>query len=172
MSLGVQAETNIEVYKFYGGVTPGVTFLALVLQAFLNKYGSWSAYLELPLLVTVYFALSRRNPSTGLLLGAVIGLLQDSISRVPLGVFGIAKTCVGFVASSIGGRIDTEHPFARAILVFMFFHLQQVILTIIDRGLLNHPQRFFTLRLLAGSGICVVGGFLLFPMLDRLRRPE
>lgn len=172
VSLHAQADANVEVYKFYGGVIPGVTFLALVLQAFLNKYGSWSAFLELPLLVTVYFALSRRNPATGLLLGTVIGLLQDSISHVPLGVFGIAKTCVGYLASSIGGRIDTEHPLARAILVFIFFHVQQVVLTVIERGLLNHSERYFSLKLLAGSAICVVGGLLLFPMLDRLRRPE
>jgi len=68
------------------------------------------ATVDLPLLLTVYFGLSRRNPSTGLLLGMVIGLLQDSLSKTPLGLFGIAKTLIGFVASSIGGKLDTEHP--------------------------------------------------------------
>ena len=69
MSSRAQAEQHIEVHKFYGGAVVAVAFLALVLQAFLNKYGSWAGLLELPLLVTIYFSLSRRNPATGLLLG-------------------------------------------------------------------------------------------------------
>ena len=60
--------------------------------------------------MTIYFALSRRNPSSGLLLGMVIGLLQDSLSRTPIGLYGIAKTLVGYLSSSIGARIDVEHP--------------------------------------------------------------
>jgi len=78
---------------------------------------------DLPLLVTIYFGLSRRNPSTGLLLGMVIGLLQDSLSgpTVPgWGLYGIAKTIIGYLASSIGARLDTEHPAARFALTFAF----------------------------------------------------
>ena len=74
--------------------------------------------------MTIYFALSRRNPSGGLLLGMVIGLAQDSLSHTPIGLYGIAKTLVGFVASSLGSRIDVEHPAqplpADAFLLFTF----------------------------------------------------
>jgi rod shape-determining protein MreD len=171
MSVRAHAEPNIEVHKFYGGAISGVAFLALVVQAFLNKYGTWAAFLELPLLVTIYFGLSRRNPSTGLLLGTTIGILQDCISSVPLGVYGIAKTLVGYLASSIGARIDTEHPFARAALVFAFFHVQQAVLTVIERSLLGHRADFFSARLLTASAVNVAAALLLFPLLDRLRRP-
>src|ERR1700752_1773463 len=61
----------IEVHKYYGGVVPVAVLLALVLQAFLPVYIRSASYLELPLLVTLYFALSKRNPSSGLLLGMV-----------------------------------------------------------------------------------------------------
>ena len=82
-------------------------------------------FLDLPLLITIYFGLSRRNPSTGLLLGTTIGLLQDSLSgpTVPLGLYGIAMTVVGYLASSIGARLDTEHPVARFALMAGFFVL-------------------------------------------------
>ena len=92
-------ETHIEVHKFRSGAIVAATFLALLLQAFVPAYIPKFAVLDLPLLVTIYFGLSRRNPSTGLLLGMVIGLVQDSLSgpTVPLGLYGIAKTIIGYL---------------------------------------------------------------------------
>src|SRR5229473_3876009 len=106
-------ESHIEVHKFFPGAVAGIALLSLVLQRILPVYFPRADILDLPLLATIYFGLSRRNPSTGLLLGTVIGLLQDSLSKSPLGLYGIAKTIIGYVASSIGGRLDTEHPVAR-----------------------------------------------------------
>ena len=68
----------------------------------------------LPLLVTIYFGVSRRNPVTGMFLGGAIGILQDALSHDnPIGLFGIAKTIVGYLASTVGARIDTQHPVSR-----------------------------------------------------------
>src|SRR3972149_5515935 len=110
MEIRTQADRPIEVHKFYGGAILGAAALALLLQTFLPRKLPGADLLDLPLLVTLYFGLSRRNPSTGLLLGMVIGLLQDSLSHVPIGQFGIAKTLVGFAASSIGSRIYRRAP--------------------------------------------------------------
>lgn len=172
MSARAQAEPNIEVHKFYGGAITAVAFLALVLQAFLNKYGAWAALLELPLLVTIYFGLSRRNPATGLLLGMVIGILQDAVSLTPLGLYGIAKTIVGFLASSLGSRLDTEHPLSRAALVFFFFYVQQASLAITEKFLLNQPTSFFHSTLVLSAVVNAVIAPFVFPLLDRLRRPS
>ena len=165
-------EPHIEVHKYYAGVVPVAVVLSLVLQAFFPVYIRSANYLELPLLVTLYFALSKRNPSSGLLLGMVVGLLQDSLSgpTVPLGLYGIAKTIVGYAASSIGGRIDTEHPVSRFGLIFVFFHFHQVILVITQRVLLNHSARFFSWQQLVDSLVTAAFGVLLFALLDRLRR--
>src|SRR5881398_677800 len=86
-------ESHIEVYKFRTGAIPIATLLALVIQAWLPLHFMRAALLDLPLLVVIYLGLSRRNPSTGLLLGTAVGLMQDSLSgpTVPLGLFGIAK---------------------------------------------------------------------------------
>jgi len=120
-----------------------------MLQAFVPVYFPKFAVLDLPLLVTIYFGLSRRNPSTGLLLGMVIGLLQDSLSgpTVPLGLYGIAKTIIGYLASSIGARLDTEHPAARFALTMMFFVVHQGFIALTRRLLLAEPEPWFTLRL-------------------------
>src|SRR6267378_6111228 len=129
-------EPHIEVHKFYGGVVTAAVVLSLVVQAFFPVHAGWVHYLELPLLVTLYFALSKRNPSSGLLLGMVIGLLQDSLSRTPLGLYGIAKTLVGFVGSSIGARIDVEHPIARFILTIGFYLFHHAVFAVTSRLLL------------------------------------
>ncbi len=124
---GAQSESNIEVHKYYGGTVIVTAFLALVLQAFLHKYGRWSELIDLPLLVTVYFGVSRRNPVTGMFLGAAIGILQDALSHDnPIGLYGIAKTIVGYLASTVGARIDTQHPVSRLALIFLFFHFHQI----------------------------------------------
>jgi rod shape-determining protein MreD len=166
------AESHIEVHKFRSGAIVASAFLALVLQAFVPVYIPKFAVLDLPLLVVIYFGLSRRNPSTGLLLGMVMGLLQDSLSgpTVPMGLYGIAKTIIGYLASSIGARLDTEHPAARFALTMFFFVVHQGVVTLTRRLLLAEPEPWFTLRLLLAAAINAVVAVLVFALLDRLRK--
>jgi rod shape-determining protein MreD len=126
----------------------------------------------LPLLVTIYFALSRRNPATGLLLGGSIGILQDAVSHLPIGIYGIAKTLVGYVASSLGGRVDTEHPVSRFIMVVIFYHFHEAVLAILNRVLLARPATYFSWKLLIASAVNAGIAVILFPALDHLRKPS
>jgi len=164
-------EPHIEVHKYYGGVVPIVVLLALALQAFLPAFIHVASYLELPLLVTIYFALSKRNPSSGLLLGMVVGLLQDSLSRTPLGLYGIAKTLVGFMASSLGSRIDVDHPVARFLLTTIFYLFHHATFVLMDRVLLAQQNEGyvtgpFAIAALVNGVIAVA----LFAFLDRFRK--
>ena len=171
LNSGLHSESNVEVHKYYAGTVLLTAFLALVLQAFLHKYGRWAELVDLPLLVTIYFGVSRRNPVTGMFLGAAIGILQDALSHDnPIGLFGIAKSIVGYLASTVGARIDTQHPVSRLLLIFLFFHLHQAIFAVTERVLLNHPEPFFTLRLLLNSVVTAAFGVVLFAALDRLRK--
>ncbi len=79
-------EHHVEMHKFHTGVVTGAVILALVLETFLLVHLRSADVIELPLLVTIYFALSRRNASAGLLLGMVIGMAQDSLSHTPIGL--------------------------------------------------------------------------------------
>lgn len=172
MEIRTHGETHIEVHKFRGGVIVTAALLALFLQAFLPVYVHRASVLELPLLVTIYVGMSRRNPSTGLLLGTVIGLFQDSLSRSPIGLYGIAKTLVGYVASSVGTRLDTEHPLTRFFLTLVFFTLQQSAVALTKRLLLAQAEPFFSVPLLISAlvnGALAVG---LFALLDQLRKPS
>jgi rod shape-determining protein MreD len=166
------AETHIEVHQFRGGAIVATTLLALLVQTSLPVYFPKFSIIDLPLLITIYFGLSRRNPSTGLLLGMAIGLLQDSLSgpTVPLGLYGIAKTIIGYLASSIGARLDTEHPAARFALTMVFFGLHQGLIVVTRRLLLAQPETWFTMPLGIAAAVNAVVGVLLFMLLDRLRK--
>jgi len=168
------SELHIEVHKFRAGAIILATAFALVLQAFLPIYFPKAAILDLPLLIVIYFGLSRRNPSTGLLLGMAIGILQDSLSgpTVPLGLYGIAKTLIGYLASSIGARLDTEHPAARFALTIAFFAVHQGIIALTSRLLLSQPEPWFTMHLGIAALVNAVVAVFLFMILDRLRKPS
>ena len=165
-------ESHIEVHKFRTGAISAAAILALVLQAFVPVYFHQFSTLDLPLLVVIYFGLSRRNPATGLLLGMVIGLLQDGLSgpTVPFGLNGIGKTIIGYLASSIGARLDTEHPAARFALTMFFFILHQGTITLTRRLLPAEPEQWFTGRLLLAAAVNGVVAVFLFLVLDRLRK--
>ena len=163
-------DSHIEVHKFRVGSVIIVTALVFILQVILPKYFPKTGMIDLPLLITVYFALSRRNPSTGLLTGMTIGILQDALSHTPIGLNGIAKTVVGYLASSIGARLDTEHPASRFLLVFFFFALNQGIIILIQRLLLAQYAPWFTLHLAIAAAVNAIIGTLLFIPLDRLRK--
>jgi len=98
--------------------------------------------------------------------------MQDSLSgpTVPIGEYGIAKTVIGYLASSIGSRLDTEHPLARFALVTIFYVVHQAILTVVRRVLLNEPQAWFNLHLAIAALVNAVLGVVIFVGLDRLRR--
>jgi rod shape-determining protein MreD len=104
----------------------------------------------------------------------VIGLLQDSLSgpTVPLGLYGIAKTIVGYLASSIGARLDTEHPAARFALTAAFFVAHQGLIAVTRRILLAQPESWFNMHLALGALVNGLVAVFLFLLLDRLRRPS
>ncbi len=170
MEIHAPYDQHIEVHKYYAGTVFGVVVLALALEALLPVYFRSAAILELPLLITIYFGLSRRNPSSGLLLGMAVGLAQDSLGHTPFGMYGIAKTAVGFVASSFGSRIDVDHPISRFLLTFVFFHLHNAVLVLTDRLLLGQHEPYLEMRLIIASLVNSVVAVVLYPLLDRLRK--
>ena len=69
---------QVEVYRFSIPVTIGIPLLALFVQSFLPlRFAFFGDYVDLPLLVTIFFAMARRNPIAGLFTGSIIGLAQD-----------------------------------------------------------------------------------------------
>jgi len=105
----------------------------------------------------------------GLLVGALVGLAQDSLSKNLLGMFGITKTIIGYVAASVGLRLDVEHPLIRLILGFLFFVFHQFIFWALSRGLLDQQVNFETQRTLVLGLLNAIVAVSLFHFLDKLK---
>ncbi len=128
---------EMEEHHFSALVALGAPLLALFITAYLPKLFPVTAIVDLPLIVVIYFAISRRSPITGTLTGAAIGLLQDTLSNQYIGVNGIAKSIVGFAAASIGVKVDVDNLITRAMLMFGFSLLQSAVLFGVQRVLLG-----------------------------------
>ncbi len=146
--------------------------LALGLQSFVPLHFAHFAILDLPLLVVIYFAATLRLPVAATIGGALLGLAQDALTHQPLGVFGIAKACIGYVAASLGVRIDTESLGTRLVLTFSFVLLNDAIDWVLVRHLLAQPMPWGWLYELLRSAINTFIAIILFALLDRLKRRE
>ncbi len=161
---------RIEVFRFNPVVVVGVVLTALILQAFLPvKLHFFSAF-DLPLIVTIFFAVARRSQVSGCLTGAVIGLLQDSLADQPLGVFGISKTIIGYAASSLGAKIDVENPGSRLLMVFGFYLLHDAIYMVIARGLVGIQQQWLWGHELRNAVANAVLAIVIFAVLDKFKQ--
>jgi hypothetical protein len=76
------------------------------------------------------------------------------------------------LASSIGARLDTEHPAARFALTAAFFVAHQGLISLTRRILLAQPEPWFNMHLLMGALVNAFVAVFLFMLLDRLRKPS
>jgi len=166
----MHTQRDTRISRFRGWVLVLVPLAAILFQVYIPLFFQFLAYLELPLIVTVYFALMRRSPIGGLLVGAIVGLAQDSLSKNPLGMFGITKTIIGYVAASVGQRLDVDHPLIRLILGFFFFVFHQFIFWVLSRALLGQQMNFETQRTLVLGLLNAIVAVSLFHFLDKLKQ--
>jgi rod shape-determining protein MreD len=86
--------------------------IALFLQLLLCNYFGFFRYLDLPLLITVYFSL-QRDLLKGMLTGLAAGLGGDIVAGGILGAGGFSKTLIGYIISVTSVKFSLEHPLAR-----------------------------------------------------------
>ena len=134
------------------------------------RFPRFAVYFDLPLLVTIFFAMARRNPVSGLLTGSVIGLAQDMLGHNPIGLYGIAKTVVGYGASSLGVKLDVENAGARFLVTMGFYLVHAAVYFTVARYMVNMTQSFsWGYGSLAGLANSFVGVGLYF-LLDKFKQ--
>jgi rod shape-determining protein MreD len=169
MNILYTSQEQVQVYKFSLPVSIGVPLLAIFFQSFISVHRFWLAIFDLPLLVTIFFAVARRNQISGLATGGAIGILQDSLTHHLIGMYGIAKTVIGFVASSLGVKLDVENPGSRIIMAFTFYLMHQAIYVLIARGMAGEVVTLAWSRLLMGAVANALMAVPLFAILDRFK---
>lgn len=90
--------------------------LALGLQTTLTRFVvGGSAAVDLVLVAVVAVALTI-GPVGGMLAGSVAGLIQDALSSGVIGIGGLAKTIVGFLAGAFGQQFIVTAAFPRLVI--------------------------------------------------------
>jgi rod shape-determining protein MreD len=164
---------ELEQHSFPPAITLLVPLSAIVLQALLTRPFPRLSILDLPLIITVFFSVSRRNPVAGTLTGACIGLLQDALTNQPIGVNGMAKSVIGYIAASIGVQVDVENLTTRILINFIFFLLNSFLLFLINRHLLGITEVHIQwVHELIRAGINTALALPVFFLLDRTKRLE
>ena len=73
-------------------------------------------------------------------LGLVIGIIQDAMTHLPLGINGIIDCILGYLAASIGLRIDVDNPGTRLIMNFVFILLASILHVSDSASTAGHPR--------------------------------
>ena len=90
--------------------------LALALQTTLARFiVGGTAALDLVLVVVTYVALTN-GPVTGMLAGSFAGIIQDALSSGVVGIGGLAKSIVGFLAGAIGQQFIVTAALPRLVM--------------------------------------------------------
>ena len=117
--------------------------IALIVQTIGARALSGSiVYLDVFLLVVVYFA-AKQGLLTGILAGAVCGLVQDSFSSGIIGLQGFAKTLVGFFVGMLSTILVMENLATQALTLGLATFLNGVAIVGINYLFLHSPLRGF-----------------------------
>ena len=165
--LSSERESRVSRYRFW--VMLVIPLSALLFQIYVPLFFRFMSFLDLPLLVVIYLAVMRRNQVSGCLMGAAVGLAQDSLSKYPLGMLGIVNTVIGYFAASIGMKLDVDNLAMRFVLAYFFFVLHQLLYWIMERALLRSEALFDWQHWLVAGLLNALVGAALFRFLDRLR---
>ena len=104
--------------------------VALLLQMLLSNYLGFFKYVDLALVMTVYFGLQRAL-LLGMLAGLVLGIGGDAVTSEIVGVGGFSKTLIGYLAALTSVKLSMENPLARLAAVAV----ASVVNTILHVGL-------------------------------------
>jgi len=149
-----------------------LTLVAIIGKFYLPRLVPHTEWLELPLLLTVYFGLMRRSQIQALFFGAFVGLAEDSLSPAnlhPIGMYGITKTLVGYFAASVSMRFNMENSVIRAILCFFFYFFHAFFYWIMRRALLGQIVPFDPQETFVHGALNAVIAIPLFLILDKMK---
>src|SRR5438093_4468873 len=115
-----------------------IALIAVVLiQGILSFKFRVFGYFDLPLICCVYYGFTLGNPIASIVIGGVLGLMQDSLSGAVLGANGLSKTLIGFFAATAVSKFAVDQPVTRVLALFLFSIGDDLLVTIL--GLMVGP---------------------------------
>ena len=148
-----------------------ISLVAVVLiQGILGYRLRFFGYFDLPLIITIYYGFTLGRPIPAVLIGTSVGLIQDTLSGVPLGTNGFSKTLIGYLAATTGTKFDVDLPVARAIAIFLFTLGDGVVVTLLGAVTGVSPANYTSIILhwLVSGVFNSLLGLLMFGIHDRV----
>jgi rod shape-determining protein MreD len=85
-------------------------------------------------------------------------------------MYGIAKTISGYVASSIGVKIDVDNPGSRFLMMFFFTFFHNGLYFIVSRYLIGLAATWRGMHELSAAIANAILGVVLFTLMDRTKK--
>jgi rod shape-determining protein MreD len=138
-----------------------VVLAALVHFVGVRLWPDFARAVDIFLVVVALYGL-RGNSLSGLLVGFLVGLLQDTLTSGPFGLFGFADTIVGYVTARLAQRLVIQRPTGVLGLVSFASALQQAIIVGLTFVLLPTPAPLDPVWALVRAGSCGILGMFLY----------
>lgn len=148
-----------------------ITLVAIIFKFYLPMLIPSTVWLELPLLLTVYFGLVHPHQIPALLFGTFVGLAEDSLAPdyLPIGMFGITKTLVGYFSAAVSMRFNVENSFIRLVLCFFFYIFHAFLYWIMRRALLGQLVPLDPQEMLVYGALNAAVALPLYLILDKMK---
>lgn len=110
------------------------------------------------------------NSLSALLVGLLVGLLHDTLTGGPFGLFGFADTIVGYVTARLAQRLVIQRATGVLAVVALAAALQQAIVVGLAFLLLPTPELPSPLWVAVQAGACGVLGLVVYIATGHWRR--
>ena len=151
--------------KLLGGLLAAVVLHFVGMRLFPSLAGLADLFL-----VAVVLNALGGNSLSGLGFGFVAGLVHDSLTSGPFGLFGFADTLVGYLAARLAQRLVIQRATGVLGVVSFAAILESAIVVGLALLLLPSPELPSPIVVFARAGICGLIGFAIHLVTTRLRR--
>jgi len=143
-----------------------IVFVAILIQVHLPIYFDILGHFDLALLMVIYIASTRLSVLSALGVGMLIGIVQDSLTAGPIGVFGILKVVTAYLTATVRRFIEVDLIVVRVLLTATLVIIHQLMFWLIKSVLLGDEIEIDTLETLILAILHAGIAILLFKALD------
>jgi len=148
----------------------GLLVFALLMQSALSLFLPISAYMDLPLVVATWFALSR-GEILGMVGGSLSGWLSEALfGRGIKGVSGLIRLILGFALGLLGSRFLITSALARFSLLLTVTVVDTRAFEWIAPAFGMSPLQYSPVAMTIRGSINATVGLVLFALFERPRR--
>jgi rod shape-determining protein MreD len=154
----------VHALRFFVGLVAAV----LIHLALVQLWPDLARVVDVFLVVVVLNGLGG-NSLAGLFAGLLVGMVHDTLTNNPFGLFGFADTIVGYSSARLAQRLVIQRPTGVLAVVSFASVLQEAIVVALMVMLLPDPELPTPVAVAVQAGLCGVLGMFLYIVGKRWR---